>query len=121
MCVRVRERACVRLNLSTDGASAGTPSETILMWLTNPVFLHTSHPYIFLIVQAIENMHRSNAEQLIDEVPPIDVEGVLAVCDGGGGALGHPLEYIQLNTVKEGEAVQCKYCSLRFRSVGGHH
>lgn len=29
----------------------------------------------------------------------IEVEGMVAVCDGGGGALGHPKEYIELNTV----------------------
>ena len=66
-------------------------------------------------------MHRSNAERLIDEVPIIEVEGSLAVCDGGGGALGHPLEFITLNMVNEGEPVQCKYCSLRFRTTGGGH
>jgi uncharacterized Zn-finger protein len=32
-------------------------------------------------------------------------------CDGGGGALGHPLVYLQF----EGKAsVDCYYCSQRF-------
>ena len=32
-------------------------------------------------------------------------------CDGGGGALGHPLVYLQF----EGkESVDCYYCSQRF-------
>jgi NADH dehydrogenase (ubiquinone) Fe-S protein 6 len=66
-------------------------------------------------------MHRSNAEQLIDKAPIIDVHGSVAVCDGGGGALGHPIEFIQLNMVAEGIENTCKYCGLRFRSVGGHH
>ena len=71
----------------------------------------------------VENMHRSNAENLIAEVPVIEVEGSVAVCDGGGGALGHPLEYIQLNMVHEGEENVCKYCGLRFRMKpgSGHH
>jgi len=54
----------------------------------------------------------------------------MAVCDGGGGALGHPLEYIKLgaradydegNTEEAG--VRCIYCGLRYRSKGGggHH
>ncbi|KAL3912302.1 MAG: hypothetical protein SGARI_001229, partial [Bacillariaceae sp.] len=38
--------------------------------------------------------HRSNALELIEQVPVIEVEGEMAICDGGGGALGHPLEYI---------------------------
>ena len=31
----------------------------------------------------------------------------------GGGALGHPLEYIQLNTA-DGLPQRCKYCNLKF-------
>ena len=57
----------------------------------------------------------------MNSVEVIDVAGVTAVCDGGGGALGHPVEYIQLNTVSDEPAV-CKYCGLRFRMrSGGHH
>ena len=40
--------------------------------------------------------HRSNAMELVHKVPPIEVQGDMAVCDGGGGALGHPIEYISL-------------------------
>ncbi len=32
-------------------------------------------------------------------------------CDGGGGALGHPVEYITL--ARGGQAV-CKYCGRRY-------
>jgi len=32
-------------------------------------------------------------------------------CDGGGGALGHPVEYMTLGT--RGEVV-CKYCGRRY-------
>ncbi len=35
-------------------------------------------------------------------------------CDGGGGVLGHPVEYITLE--KGGEAV-CKYCDRHFYHV----
>ena len=45
----------------------------------------------------------------------------LKVCDGGGGALGHPIEYIQLNKISDEPAI-CKYCGLRFQmKKGGHH
>mmetsp|Transcript_4414 Transcript_4414/g.8979 ORF Transcript_4414/g.8979 Transcript_4414/m.8979 type:complete len:123 (-) Transcript_4414:2298-2666(-) len=64
--------------------------------------------------------HRSNALELIQKVPPIEVEGDMAVCDGGGGALGHPLEYIKVGN-RGGEPVSCIYCGLRFKQKGGEH
>lgn len=51
------------------------------------------------------NKHRSNAQELIQKVPVIEVEANVALCDGGGGATGHPIEYIQLNKrVRRAEA-----------------
>ncbi|GLE06585.1 hypothetical protein PINS_up015979 [Pythium insidiosum] len=67
------------------------------------------------------NRHRSDAEQRIAQVPIVDVEGDVAVCDGGGGALGHPLEYIQLDTVRHNEPQTCKYCGIRYRKKPGYH
>jgi len=58
--------------------------------------------------------HRSNALELIQQVPIIEVEGEMAICDGGGGPLGHPLEYISLQV--PGRVERCKYCGLRFAS-----
>ena len=75
--------------------------------------------------------HRSNALELIEKQPIIEVDGDIAVCDGGGGALGHPLEYIKLGAradydEKNGEAgedggVSCIYCGLKYRKKGGSH
>lgn len=62
---------------------------------------------------------RSNAQKLVNEVPPIEVHGNLAVCDGGSGALGHPVEYIMLDKVSNKPAV-CKYCGLRY-VMAAHH
>ena len=42
---------------------------------------------------------------------PIIVQTVTQGCDGGGGALGHPLVYLDLS--EDGEAV-CPYCSRRY-------
>jgi uncharacterized Zn-finger protein len=45
-------------------------------------------------------------------------------CDGGGGALGHPLVYLRIEP--EGDVV-CPYCSRRFvlaegaGTAAGHH
>jgi NADH dehydrogenase (ubiquinone) Fe-S protein 6 len=57
----------------------------------------------------------------VAKVDVIEVEGMTAVCNGGGGALGHPIEYIQLNTVTAGEIGECKYCGLRFIHAHKHH
>ena len=66
--------------------------------------------------------HRSNALDLIRQQPIIEVDGDMAVCDGGGGALGHPLEYIKLGNRADYEhpdderkGVACIYCGLRYR------
>lgn len=48
-------------------------------------------------------------------VPPppevIEVETTTVGCDGGGGALGHPLIYIPLGRDGTGE---CGYCDRKF-------
>lgn len=66
------------------------------------------------------NKHRSNAEELIAQVPVVLVKGNIAVCDGGGGVLGHPVEYIQLNK-KKGAVETCKYCGLRYMKDPDYH
>ena len=68
------------------------------------------------------NPHRSDAEALIAAVPVIKGKGNVATCNGGGGALGHPIEYITLNTVDPTIPTDCKYCGLRFvRDPDFHH
>jgi uncharacterized Zn-finger protein len=44
-------------------------------------------------------------------IETITVESDTVGCDGGGGALGHPLVYLTLT--HEGRA-DCPYCSRRF-------
>ena len=49
------------------------------------------------------------------QVPPAAVNGNTAVCYGGNDpALGHPVEYIQLNDTNAENPNTCKYCGLRF-------
>mmetsp|Transcript_28612 Transcript_28612/g.42299 ORF Transcript_28612/g.42299 Transcript_28612/m.42299 type:complete len:111 (-) Transcript_28612:50-382(-) len=62
----------------------------------------------------LHGKHRSNALDLIEKQDIIEVEGEMAICDGGGGSLGHPLEYISLE--RPGATVSCVYCGLKFRS-----
>jgi len=44
------------------------------------------------------------------------VGGHRVSCDGGGGALGHPLVWMEMGA--QGEVV-CKYCDKRFVLRGG--
>ncbi|KAJ8609124.1 hypothetical protein CTAYLR_006069 [Chrysophaeum taylorii] len=86
---------------------------------TRSAFLRAAEPRFFTTagaspVQYGLGPHRSNAEELISAVPVIKVKGHTAMCNGGGGALGHPIEYIQLNTVNPEEPSVCKYCGLRY-------
>mmetsp|Transcript_12864 Transcript_12864/g.51340 ORF Transcript_12864/g.51340 Transcript_12864/m.51340 type:complete len:125 (+) Transcript_12864:64-438(+) len=62
------------------------------------------------------------AIDLVHEIPPKPIQNDSVSCDGGGGALGHPLVYISLE--HEGEVKSCDYCGLRFVRVPGgkaHH
>lgn len=67
------------------------------------------------------NMHRSNAQELIARVPVIEVAAKVAMCEGGGGATGHPIEFIKLDRRDGASPATCKYCGLRYQMAAGHH
>ncbi|CAB4063466.1 NDUFS6 [Lepeophtheirus salmonis] len=48
---------------------------------------------------------------LVSKVPPIEVTERIVACDGGGGPLGHPRVFINLD---DGEPSACIYCQLRY-------
>ncbi|KAF8967399.1 hypothetical protein BGZ46_000180 [Entomortierella lignicola] len=58
------------------------------------------------------------AIELIAEEPVRLVEGRRARCDGGGGSLGHPAVYINLD--RAGPHA-CGYCGIRFEQKPHHH
>ncbi|KAL3800102.1 hypothetical protein ACHAWO_012318 [Cyclotella atomus] len=81
----------------------------------SPLFFHSRFGHYKL------GKHRSNALKLVNKVPPIEVEGDMAICDGAGGALGHPIEYIKVG-YHGGKPVSYIYCGLKFvQKNGGHH
>ena len=47
----------------------------------------------------------------IDPPEIIEVEDTVVACNGGGGALGHPRVYLNLET---NGFVDCPYCDRRF-------
>jgi uncharacterized Zn-finger protein len=150
--------------------------------LPSHVALPSSLPPLSQVIPT-PNLHRSNAAELIAQVPVIEVAAGIAMCDGGewrgpdwlqtlksdpsdagtcklaavaaavsvsracgsptmrppahapapvvalppsvvagGGATGHPIEFIQLDKRAGAAPATCKYCGLRYKlAPGGHH
>ncbi|XP_044516122.1 NADH dehydrogenase [ubiquinone] iron-sulfur protein 6, mitochondrial-like [Gracilinanus agilis] len=59
-----------------------------------------------------KEVNENFAIDLIAEKPVCIVESRVISCDGGGGALGHPKVYINLD--KETKTGTCGYCGLQF-------
>ncbi|XP_043486883.1 NADH dehydrogenase [ubiquinone] iron-sulfur protein 6, mitochondrial [Polistes fuscatus] len=57
------------------------------------------------------------AINLISKVPSTPVKSRIVACDGGGGPLGHPKVYINLD---EPGPNTCGYCGLEFHKEDDH-
>ncbi|XP_022175631.1 NADH dehydrogenase [ubiquinone] iron-sulfur protein 6, mitochondrial [Myzus persicae] len=64
-----------------------------------------------------KEVNKSFAIDLIKQVPPKPCTERVVYCDGGGGPLGHPKVYINLD--KPGNHA-CGYCGLRFVKKDSH-
>uniref|UniRef100_A0A8C9JPG3 NADH dehydrogenase [ubiquinone] iron-sulfur protein 6, mitochondrial n=1 Tax=Panthera tigris altaica TaxID=74533 RepID=A0A8C9JPG3_PANTA len=64
-----------------------------------------------------KEVNENFAIDLIAEQPVSGADSRVVACDGGGGALGHPKVYINLD--KETKTGTCGYCGLQFRQQ--HH
>ncbi|XP_031444978.1 NADH dehydrogenase [ubiquinone] iron-sulfur protein 6, mitochondrial [Phasianus colchicus] len=64
-----------------------------------------------------KEVNKNFAIDLIAEQPVSEVESRIISCDGGGGALGHPKVYINLD--KDTKTGTCGYCGLQFKQK--HH
>ena len=60
----------------------------------------------------------------MEPVEIVEVEDVKVVCDGGGGAVGHPRVFLNMGDKSE---IDCPYCGRRFAlkedakaASGGH-
>jgi len=60
----------------------------------------------------------------MEPVEIVEVEDVKVVCDGGGGAVGHPRVFLNMGEKRE---IDCPYCGRRFilkdgaRAASGGH
>lgn len=114
---RAAPRSASRISGTRVAAGSVRPLSSSSSGETDPtkskyVISQTDAPYA-------KGKHRSNALELIEKQPVIEVEGDMAVCDGGGGVLGHPLEYIKVGS-NGGKPVACIYCGLKFQQKGAH-
>ncbi|KAH7853613.1 hypothetical protein Vadar_004737 [Vaccinium darrowii] len=67
----------------------------------------------------MQDMSKKSPMELINDVPPIKVEGRIVACEGDNNpALGHPIEFICLDL---DQPAVCKYCGLRYLQKHGHH
>ncbi|XP_034561108.1 NADH dehydrogenase [ubiquinone] iron-sulfur protein 6, mitochondrial [Notolabrus celidotus] len=65
-----------------------------------------------------KEVNKNFAIKLVSEEPVTDIEARVVSCDGGGGALGHPKVYINLD--KDTKVGTCGYCGLQFRQKHHH-
>merc|ERR1719491_359419 len=120
-CTLKQRNVILRSGSSLSGSSAPSPMPAVNPNATDPKDCHGrtaedkarySVRYEYKESPYALGKHRSNALELINKVPVIEVAGEMAVCDGGGGALGHPIEYISL--ARPDSINSCKYCGLRY-------
>ncbi|XP_012529951.1 NADH dehydrogenase [ubiquinone] iron-sulfur protein 6, mitochondrial isoform X2 [Monomorium pharaonis] len=64
-----------------------------------------------------KEVNKNWAIKLINEIPPSPEKDKIVACNGGGGPLGHPKVYINLD--KPGNHT-CGYCGLRFYKENHH-
>ncbi|XP_077405841.1 NADH dehydrogenase [ubiquinone] iron-sulfur protein 6, mitochondrial [Vanacampus margaritifer] len=65
-----------------------------------------------------KEVNQNWAIKLVAEESVTDVEARVVSCDGGGGALGHPKVYINLD--KDTKVGTCGYCGLQFKQTHHH-
>ncbi|KAI2652709.1 NADH dehydrogenase [ubiquinone] iron-sulfur protein 6, mitochondrial [Labeo rohita] len=65
-----------------------------------------------------KEVNENFAINLVAEEPVTHVESRVVSCDGGGGALGHPKVYINLD--KDTKVGTCGYCGLQFKQKHHH-
>ncbi|KAF7662875.1 hypothetical protein LDENG_00224090 [Lucifuga dentata] len=65
-----------------------------------------------------KEVNKNFAIKLVAEEPVTHITARVVSCDGGGGALGHPKVYINLD--KDTKVGTCGYCGLQFKQKHHH-
>ncbi|XP_068092764.1 NADH dehydrogenase [ubiquinone] iron-sulfur protein 6, mitochondrial [Hyperolius riggenbachi] len=112
----LRSLACVTIQ-SGRCHSALPPHSGEKVTHTGQVFEETDYRKIRFLGKQKE-VNEKFAIELIAEQPVNETESRIISCDGGGGALGHPKVYINLD--KETKTGTCGYCGLQFKQKPHH-
>jgi len=110
-------------NITIPSNSAPSPAPQApnfpTTWSTNqrPRPVAKSNPRFEQTVMELQPNPLS-AMELLSKEPVRFVDGRKAVCDGGGGPLGHPKIYLNLDA--PGPRA-CGYCGLQFEQTPHHH
>ncbi|XP_048371710.1 NADH dehydrogenase [ubiquinone] iron-sulfur protein 6, mitochondrial isoform X1 [Sphaerodactylus townsendi] len=97
------------------GAEAASTGEAVTH--TGQVYEESDYKRIRFVGRQKE-VNENFAIHLIAEQPVTEVETRVVSCDGGGGALGHPKVYINLD--KDTKTGTCGYCGLQFKQKHHH-
>uniref|UniRef100_A0A3B5KYS9 NADH dehydrogenase [ubiquinone] iron-sulfur protein 6, mitochondrial n=1 Tax=Xiphophorus couchianus TaxID=32473 RepID=A0A3B5KYS9_9TELE len=73
---------------------------------------------LLLVLNRRPTVNKNFAINLVAEEPVTHLEARVVSCDGGGGALGHPKVYINLD--KDTKVGTCGYCGLQFKQKHHH-
>ncbi|KAH9407369.1 NADH dehydrogenase Fe-S protein subunit 6 ndufs6 [Tyrophagus putrescentiae] len=75
--------------------------------------------YLIYLLTSRTQVNPRWAIKLVDEIPPTPVADRFVSCNGGGGPLGHPKVFINLDAPGNHA---CGYCGLRFfQEKSDHH
>ena len=91
------------------------------------VFGHTKYTfededYEPNVFQLSKETHQTNAEELINNLPIVEVRDKVVRCTGVQElGLGHPVQYIQLDKRHKYAPVTCKWCGLRYKMAADYH
>ncbi|XP_008329464.1 NADH dehydrogenase [ubiquinone] iron-sulfur protein 6, mitochondrial [Cynoglossus semilaevis] len=97
---------------SLDASNSGEP-----VTHTGQVFDEKDHRRVRFLGRQKE-VNKNFAIKLVAEEPVTDVTTRVVSCDGGGGALGHPKVYLNLD--KDTKVGTCGYCGKRFQQTHHH-
>ncbi|KAJ3059492.1 hypothetical protein HDU98_004508 [Podochytrium sp. JEL0797] len=115
-----------------NSGSVATATEGVIPQAANRATTWSKSQEVKTVAMAGPRFEQTNMEyqpnplaaiDLIAAVPVTMVAGRRASCNGGGGALGHPRVFFNLD---DGKAVGCSYCGLKYQKDPhahghGHH